>query len=119
MVFNATYQLCFIFFKNFKKFLIFFSGFSELHLFFPRFKPPPQEDFKPHELEKTLILVRPDAYKKFGQKKILNHLSKEGFEILMQKEYKMTMDQAEKFYFEKRNEIFYNDLIINMTKSVL
>ena len=87
---------------------------SDLHLFFPRFEPPPQEAFKPHELEKTLIIVRPDAYKKFGGK-VLDHLAKCGYEVLMQKEFEMTVEQAEVFYTDKRDEIFYKDLINNMT----
>lgn len=61
-------------------------------------------------MEKTLIIIKPDAVKNRHIGHILNRIEEEGFRILGLKKLKLSMEQAQGFYEVHRERPFYGDL---------
>ena len=90
----------------------------EVKHFFPRLKRPLESEVRLGELEKTVVLIRPDAYKQFGQQ-ILSALEGEHkFVVEMRKEVRMGEGQVAEFYKDKKKEIYYKSLVETMVKLV-
>ncbi len=66
-------------------------------------------------MEKTLLIIKPDATKRNLIGHVISRLEKAGFRILEMRMEKLTMDKAGKFYEVHKERPFYNDLIKFMT----
>ncbi len=62
-------------------------------------------------IEKTLILVKPDAFKRKLVGKILQRFEEKGFDIKQLKTYNFEVDKAQEFYFVHKNKPFFNELV--------
>jgi nucleoside-diphosphate kinase len=61
--------------------------------------------------EQTLIVVKPDAFKRRLTGKILARFEEKGFEIKNLKSYNFTKDKAEEFYSVHNEKNFFNELV--------
>jgi nucleoside-diphosphate kinase len=61
--------------------------------------------------EQTLIVVKPDAFKRRLTGKILARFEEKGFEIKNLKSYNFTKDKAEEFYSVHSEKHFFNELV--------
>ena len=61
--------------------------------------------------EQTLIVVKPDAFKRRLTGKILARFEEKGFEIKNLKSYNFTRDKAEEFYSVHSEKPFFNELV--------
>ncbi len=61
--------------------------------------------------EQTLIVVKPDGFKRRLTGKILARFEEKGFEIKNLKSYNFTKDKAEEFYSVHNKKPFFNDLV--------
>lgn len=61
--------------------------------------------------EQTLIVVKPDAFKRRLTGKILARFEEKGFEIKNLKSYNFTKDKAEEFYSVHSEKPFFNELV--------
>ncbi len=61
--------------------------------------------------EKTLILVKPDAFQRKLVGKILQRFEDKGFDIKQLKTYNFKMDKAQEFYYAHKNKPFFNELV--------
>ncbi len=66
-------------------------------------------------MERTLIIIKPDAVQKKAVGKILDRFLEEGFEIKALKMFRFTKEQAQKFYIVHKDRPFYNELVEFMT----
>lgn len=66
-------------------------------------------------MEKTLIILKPDAVKNKHIGDIVARIEKEGFHILGMKLLKLSLEQAQKFYEVHKERPFYSDLCNYMT----
>ncbi|XP_063724854.1 thioredoxin domain-containing protein 6-like isoform X3 [Symsagittifera roscoffensis] len=87
---------------------------NELAFFFPNADLPMQEQKEPGKLQRTLAIIRPDAYRERGEE-ILSQIKASGFDVALQKELHLTREQAEGFYAEHKDEPFFQMLVDNMT----
>ena len=62
-------------------------------------------------IEKTLILVKPDAFKRKLVGKILQRFEEKGFAIKQLKTYDFEIDKAQEFYSVHKNKPFFNELV--------
>jgi nucleoside-diphosphate kinase len=62
-------------------------------------------------LEQTLIVVKPDGFKRALTGKILARFEEKGFEIKNLKSYNFTKEKAKEFYSVHSKESFYNELV--------
>jgi nucleoside-diphosphate kinase len=62
-------------------------------------------------IEKTLILVKPDAFKRKLVGKILQRFEEKGFAIKQLKTYNFEIDRAQEFYSVHKNKPFFNELV--------
>ncbi|NPA58275.1 MAG: nucleoside-diphosphate kinase [Aquificae bacterium] len=61
-------------------------------------------------VERTLMLVKPDAVKKGVEGKIIAHVQEKGFKLVALKKLKLTKEQAGQFYHVHRERPFYDEL---------
>jgi len=61
-------------------------------------------------VERTLMLVKPDAVKKGVEGKIIAHVQEKGFKLVALKKLKLTKEQAGQFYYVHRERPFYDEL---------
>jgi nucleoside-diphosphate kinase len=61
--------------------------------------------------EQTLIVVKPDGFKRRLTGKILARFEEKGFEIKNLKSYNFTKDKAEEFYSVHSEKNFFNELV--------
>ena len=61
--------------------------------------------------EQTLIVVKPDAFKRRLTGRILARFEEKGFEIKNLKSYNFTKDKAEEFYSVHSEKHFFNELV--------
>ncbi len=66
-------------------------------------------------MERTLIIIKPDAVQKKAIGKILSRFIEEGFEIKALKMFKFTEQQAKQFYIVHKDRPFYGELVEFMT----
>lgn len=66
-------------------------------------------------MERTLIIIKPDAVEKGAVGKILDRFIEEGFKILGLKMFRFTEEQAKKFYIVHKERPFYKELVEFMT----
>jgi len=66
-------------------------------------------------MERTLIIIKPDAVEKGAIGKILDRFIEEGFEIKALKMFRFTEDQAKRFYIVHKERPFYRELVDFMT----
>ncbi len=62
-------------------------------------------------IEKTLILVKPDAFKRKLVGKILQRFEEKGFAIKQLKTYNFEIHKAQEFYSVHKNKPFFNELV--------
>ncbi|KAJ8320307.1 hypothetical protein KUTeg_001894 [Tegillarca granosa] len=92
------------------------TAHRELAFFFPDFVIPEAEG-KP-KLQRTLALVRPDAFK-HHKEEILKSINDAGFKVAMQKEMHLTKEQAEDFYKEHKGQEYFEELTTRMSSGPL
>ena len=61
--------------------------------------------------EKTLILVKPDAFKRKLVGKVLQRFEDKGFDIKQLKTFDFEMDKAKEFYSDHKDKPFFNELV--------
>ncbi|MGC8852690.1 MAG: nucleoside-diphosphate kinase [Hydrogenobacter sp.] len=66
-------------------------------------------------MERTLIIIKPDAFQKGATGKIIDRFIEEGFRIIAMKLFRFTKEQAEKFYIVHKDRPFYRELVEFMT----
>ncbi|CAN5657008.1 nucleoside-diphosphate kinase [soil metagenome] len=62
-------------------------------------------------LEQTLIVVKPDAFKKGIVGKIISRFEEKGFQIMNLKSFQFDTDTARKFYDAHKDKHFFNELV--------
>ena len=62
-------------------------------------------------LEQTLVVVKPDGFKRALTGKILARFEEKGFQIKNLKSYNFTKEKAEEFYSVHSKESFFNELV--------
>ncbi len=66
-------------------------------------------------MERTLIIIKPDAVQKKAVGKIIDRFLEEGFEIKALKMFRFTEEQAKQFYIVHKERPFYGELVEFMT----
>ena len=61
-------------------------------------------------VERTLMLIKPDAVKKAVEGKIIAHVQEKGFKLIALKKVKLTKEQAQQFYIVHKDRPFYDEL---------
>ncbi|XP_052079993.1 thioredoxin domain-containing protein 6-like isoform X38 [Mytilus californianus] len=85
----------------------------ELAFFFPDFVVP-HVDGKAPKLQRTLALVRPEAFR-LHKEDIIAKIRESGFKVAMQKEMQLTKEMAEEFYKEHEGQEYFDQLVTNMS----
>ena len=62
-------------------------------------------------LEQTLIVVKPDGFKKGIVGKIISRFEEKGFQIMNLKSFQFDTDTARKFYDAHKDKHFFNELV--------
>jgi nucleoside-diphosphate kinase len=62
-------------------------------------------------IEQTLILVKPDAFKRKLVGKILQRFEEKGFDIKQLKTYDFTPEKAQEFYAVHKTKPFFSELV--------
>jgi nucleoside diphosphate kinase len=68
-----------------------------------------------HE-QRTLALVKPDAYGAGRKEEILAKMQEAGFKVVFEKEIQLTEEKAKEFYNEHAEKPFYADLVSWMSR---
>ncbi len=66
-------------------------------------------------VERTLVIIKPDAFEKGAVGKIIDRFIEEGFKLKALKMFKFTKEQAEGFYYVHRERPFFQELVEFMT----
>lgn len=69
--------------------------------------------------EQTLIVVKPDGFKRLLTGKILARFEEKGFEIKKLKSYNFTKEKAEEFYSVHNKKPFFNELVSFISSGVV
>ncbi|MGG7176487.1 nucleoside-diphosphate kinase [Clostridium paraputrificum] len=70
-------------------------------------------------MEKSLVLIKPDAVEKNLIGKIISHYERVGLKVVALKMERVSNEIADKHYEEHQGKVFYNDLISFITRSPL
>jgi nucleoside-diphosphate kinase len=68
-------------------------------------------------MERTFAIIKPDAVERGLAGKIISRIEEKGFKIAGMKKIKMTVEQAEGFYYVHRERPFFKDLCSFMSRS--
>ncbi|MFH1414837.1 MAG: nucleoside-diphosphate kinase [Elusimicrobiota bacterium] len=68
-------------------------------------------------MDKTLIIVKPDAFSKSVIGKVISKLEETGLKIMAAKTIWMNNEQAEAFYAEHKGKGFYEPLVVFMSSN--
>ena len=71
------------------------------------------------KMERTLIIIKPDAFSKNYTGKIIDIFLENGFKILACKILKLTKKQAEAFYYVHEGKHFFNSLTDFMSSGTI
>lgn len=63
------------------------------------------------KLEQTLIVVKPDGFKKGLVGKIISRFEEKGFQIVNLRSFQFDTDTAHKFYDAHKDKHFFNELV--------
>jgi nucleoside diphosphate kinase len=66
--------------------------------------------------QRTLALIKPDAYGAGNKDDIIEKLKEGGFKIAFEKEIQLTEDMAKTFYAEHAEKPFYTELVSWMSR---
>ena len=66
-------------------------------------------------IERTFSIIKPDAVAKNVIGEIVSRFEKNGLRIVASKMLQLTKEQAEGFYAEHKERVFFNDLVSFMT----
>jgi nucleoside-diphosphate kinase len=66
-------------------------------------------------MERTLIIIKPDAFQKGATGKIIDRFLSEGFKLRAMKLFRFTKEQAQQFYIVHKERPFYAELVEFMT----
>ncbi len=66
-------------------------------------------------MQRTLIIIKPDAVRKGAVGKILDRFIEEGFDVKALKMFRFTEEQAKQFYIVHKERPFYGELVEFMT----
>ena len=66
-------------------------------------------------VERTLLIIKPDAIEKNLTDEIIRRIEVNGFQVLAKKKLTFTKKEAESFYAVHRDEYFFNKLINYIT----
>ncbi len=69
--------------------------------------------------QRTLALIKPDAYGAGKKDEILAKINEAGFKIVFEKELQLTDDKSAEFYKEHLDKPFYKDLTTWMSRYVI
>lgn len=69
--------------------------------------------------EKTLIVVKPDAFKRKLVGKILQRFEEKGFDIIQLKTLNFEKDKAEDFYSIHKNKPFFSELVSSISSGTV
>ncbi|MBK3331452.1 nucleoside-diphosphate kinase [Persephonella atlantica] len=61
-------------------------------------------------VERTLMLIKPDAVKKGVEGKIIAHVQEKGFKLVALKKLRLTKEQAQQFYYVHKERPFFEEL---------
>jgi nucleoside-diphosphate kinase len=70
-------------------------------------------------IERTLAIIKPDAFSKGHTGGIISMITKAGFKVLAIKMTKLTKEQAGSFYEVHKERFFYNDLVEYMSSGAI
>ncbi|MDW8294723.1 MAG: nucleoside-diphosphate kinase [Aquificaceae bacterium] len=62
-------------------------------------------------MERTLVVVKPDAFEKGATGKIIDRFLSEGFRLRALKLFEFTREQAEEFYAVHKERSFFSELV--------
>jgi nucleoside diphosphate kinase len=68
--------------------------------------------------QRTLALIKPDAYGAGKKEEIIEKLKEAGFKIAIEKEIQLTEDMAKRFYAEHAEKPFYSELVSWMSRYI-
>ena len=63
------------------------------------------------DMERTLVILKPDAVQRGIVGEIISRFEKKGFKIVGLKMMKVEMSRAEKHYYEHKDKPFYRELV--------
>ena len=66
-------------------------------------------------MEKTFIIIKPDAVESKKAGGVLSRIEKEGFRVVALKRHRITREEAEAFYAEHKGKGFFGSLVTYMT----
>jgi nucleoside-diphosphate kinase len=66
-------------------------------------------------VERTLVIVKPDAFEKGATGKIIDRFLSEDFKLIALKLFRFTTEQAKGFYIVHKDRPFYGELVEFMT----
>ena len=72
-----------------------------------------------NKYQRTLALIKPDAYGAGKKDEIISKLTEAGFKIILEKELQLTESLAKEFYAEHSEKPFFSDLVSWMSRHVL
>ncbi|HXG07361.1 MAG TPA: nucleoside-diphosphate kinase [Nitrososphaera sp.] len=70
-------------------------------------------------VEQTLIVVKPDAFKRHLTGKILARFEEKGFQIKNLKSYNFTKEKAQEFYSVHKDKPFFDELVSFITSGTV
>ena len=70
-------------------------------------------------MERSLVLIKPDAVEKGLIGKIINHYEEDGLRVIALRMEKISREFAKKHYFEHEGKFFYEKLINFITRNQL